>query len=67
MLLAKGKVPELYVRLEEFGVDVEVLKRVSLSEDALDVLYCAVRIVDAHITKKRQRLRFGSLLCNPLA
>jgi hypothetical protein len=67
MLLAKGKVPELYMRLEEFGVDVEALKRVGLSADALDVLYCAVRIVDSHRTKKRQRPRFGSILRNPLA
>ncbi|GEM_PF-5634109 len=67
MLLAKGKVPELYVRLEEFGVDVEALKRVGLSADALEVLYCAVRIVDAHRTRKRQRRRFDSLLRNPLA
>jgi hypothetical protein len=67
MLLVKGKVPELYMRLEEFGVDVEALKRVGLSADALDVLYCAVRIVDAYGTKKRQRRRFDSLLRNPLA
>jgi hypothetical protein len=67
MLLAKEKVSELYVRLEEFGVDVEALKRVGISADALEVLYCAVRIVDAHRAKKRQRRRFGSLLRNPLA
>lgn len=49
-----GKVPELYVRLEEFGVDVKALKRVGLFADALDMLYCAIRIVDSHRTKKRR-------------
>jgi len=43
------------VRLEEFGVDVEALKRVGLSEDALDLLYCAAKIVDSYRTKKKQR------------
>lgn len=67
MLLSKGKIPELYMRLEEFGVDVEALKRAGLSADALDVLYCAVEIVDLHRNKKRQRLGFDSLFHNLLA
>ena len=65
MLLSK--VQELYVRLEEFGVDVEALKRVDLSADALDVLYYAIKIVDSHRARKRQRPRLDSLLHNLLA
>ena len=67
MLLSKEKVAELYVRLEEFGVDVEALKRIDLSVDALEALYYAVRIVDVHRTRKMQRQKFDSLLRNPLA
>lgn len=67
MLLSKRKVPELYLRLEEFGVDVESLKRVGLSADAMEVLYCAVRIVDSHRTRRRQVPRFDGLYRNPLA
>jgi nucleoside diphosphate kinase len=56
------KIPELYVRLEEFGVDVEALKRVGLSEDALDVLYCAVKIVDSY-RPRRSRGRNWTVFC----
>lgn len=66
MRLSKRKVPALNLRLEEFGVNVEALKRVGLSADALDVLYCAVRIVDSHRRSERQVPKFDGLCRNPL-
>ncbi|MGI0018916.1 MAG: hypothetical protein ACREAY_00430 [Nitrososphaera sp.] len=51
MLLSQSKITELYVELREFGVDVDALKQAGLSEDALDVLYYAIKVVDSHRAK----------------
>lgn len=48
LLLSQSMIAELYAELEEFGVDVIALKHAGLSEDALEILYFAITIMNLH-------------------
>jgi hypothetical protein len=47
---SRSKIRDLYSELKEYGVDVNALRRANPSEDALNVLYYAMRVVDLHRT-----------------
>lgn len=47
---SRSKLRDLYSELKEYGVDVDALKHANPSEDALNVLYYAMRIADPHRT-----------------
>jgi hypothetical protein len=47
---SRSKLRDLYSELREYGVDVDALKHANPSEDALNVLYSAMRVAGSQRT-----------------
>lgn len=45
---SRSKVRDLYSELKEYGVDVDALRQANPSEDALNVLYYAMKVANSH-------------------